>query len=87
MTATEILREEVKQYIETADDKALRMVKAILEIEQEEDEENSVEGEHWDDLPEELKVITDESIKEADEGGGIPHEEVVAKYFNKWSKK
>jgi hypothetical protein len=31
MSATEILREEVKEYIDHADNKSLRIVKAILQ--------------------------------------------------------
>lgn len=86
MTATEVLRKEVKKFIDKADDKSLRMVKAILEIEQEEDEAN-MEEENWDDLPEELKARIDRAIKQGDEGGGMPHEEVVAKYYSQWFRK
>jgi hypothetical protein len=34
MTTTEILRKEVKKYINTADENSLRRVRAILEIDQ-----------------------------------------------------
>jgi hypothetical protein len=34
MTATQVLRKEVKKYVDKADDKSLRIVKAILEKEQ-----------------------------------------------------
>lgn len=88
MTATEVLRQEVKQYIDRADDKSLRIVKAILEIEQEEDEGDIEDGEvDWDELPEELQIMIDRAIKQADEGGGMPHEEVVAKYYSQWFRK
>jgi hypothetical protein len=40
MTAIQALRNEVKQYVDKADDKALRMVKAIVEIKQEGNESN-----------------------------------------------
>jgi len=74
MTATEVLREEVKHYIEQADDKSLRMVKAILEIEQEADiDEESMEEENWDDLPKELQVLLTEAVKECEEGKVTPH--------------
>jgi hypothetical protein len=81
MTATEALRKEVKKYIDKADDKSLRIVKAILEIEQEYEEE-----EDWDDLPKEFQILLEEAIKETDAGGGMLHEEVVAKY-PQWFRK
>ena len=85
MTTTDVLREEVRQYIDIADDKSLRMVKALLQIELEEDEAN-MEEENWDDLPKELKLMIDKGIKEANEGKGTPHEQVMEKY-SKWFKK
>jgi hypothetical protein len=85
MTATEALREEVKKYIDNADDKSLRMVKAILEIEQEEDE-SSLEPENWDDLPKELQLIIDQGIKEGDEGNVMSYEQVKEKY-SEWFRK
>lgn len=85
MTATEILREEVKQYIDRADDKSLRIVKAILEIEQEEDIDGDDEVD-WDDLPEELQRSIEAGIKDADEGRVISHEEMKKKY-PQWFRK
>ena len=90
MTTTDVLREEVRQYIDIADDKSLRMVKALLQIELEEDDteedEANMEEENWDDLPKELKLMIDKGIKEANEGKGTPHEQVMEKY-SKWFKK
>ncbi len=85
MTATQILRKEVKKYIDKADDKSLRIVKAILEIEQEEDEAN-MEPENFDDLPEELRLSIDLGLKDADEGNVISHEEMKKKY-SQWFRK
>jgi hypothetical protein len=61
MKATEVLREEVKLYIDKADDKSLRFMKAILEIEQVEDDED-MEYEDWDDLPKELRALIGKSF-------------------------
>jgi len=85
MTATEILRKEVKQYIDKADDKSLRMVKAMLKVEQEEDMD-SLEEESWDDLPKELQLLIENGIKEGEEGKVIPYEEVKKKY-GQWFRK
>ena len=86
MTATEVLREEMKQYIDQADHESLRMVKkAILVIEHkanpEEDEED-----WWDEMPHEIKALIEMSLKESEQGGGISHEEMLEKY-SKWFRR
>ena len=87
MTAIQALRKEVKQYVDSADEKALRMVKAILEIEQEEDEDESLlEPENWDDLPKELQLSIEQGIKDADEGRVISHDD-IKKMYSQWFKK
>ena len=86
MTATEALRKEVKKYIDKADDKSLRIVKAILEIEQEEDMDEDIEEENWDDLPRELQLLIENGIKEGEEAKVISYEQVKEKY-SKWFRK
>jgi len=86
MTATEALRKEAKKYIDEADDKSLRIVKAILKKERQEEEDTENGEVDWDDLPEELQMRIDRAIKQTDEGGGTLHEEVVAKY-PQWFRK
>jgi len=78
MSTTEVLRKQVQQYISVADEKSLRIVQAILEIEQEED--------WWDTMPIEVQQSVERAIKESDEGGCIPHEEVM-KMYQQWLKK
>jgi vacuolar-type H+-ATPase subunit E/Vma4 len=78
MTAIQVLREEVKQYIDNADDKSLRKVKTMLSKE--------LKEENWDDLPKELQVLLDAAIKEGEEGNVISHEKIVEKY-SKWFRK
>ena len=73
MTATEVLRKKVKQYIDKADDKSLRRVQAILEVDQE-------ETDWWDE------ASLERALKESEEGKGIPHAQMVEKY-SKWFKK
>ena len=85
MTAIQILRKEVKQYVDKADDKSLRIMKAILEIEQEEDGANT-EAENWDNLPKELQLLIDKGIKEGNEGKVISHEEIKKKY-SQWFRR
>jgi hypothetical protein len=85
MKSTEVLRKEVKQYIDQADDKSLRRVKAIFELEPEDEDETSGER-NWDDLPAELQAIIERGISAGEQGKGTPHNQVVEKY-SKWFRK
>jgi predicted transcriptional regulator len=75
MDAVKQMRKEVKQYIDAADEKVVKMVHAMLEAQQEED--------WWDELPLEVRGEIDEALADLDKGKGIPHEEVMKKY-KKW---
>ncbi len=68
MSVTEILREDVKRNLSELDNKTLRILQAILDIEI---------GPDWDEMPEELRIMLEES---KDESERIPHEEMVKKY-------
>jgi predicted transcriptional regulator len=78
MQQTDLLRKQVKKYIDEADDKTVQMVYALLEVEHQYD--------FWDELPDEVKTDIDEAIKQADAGELISHEEVMKKY-QKWLTK
>ncbi len=75
MTATEKLRISVKKQIDNADEKSLKMVRAMLDAEEEHD--------WWDDLSDEAKSSIEQGLKDADEGRLTPHNEVMKKY-KKW---
>jgi len=77
-TGVKDIRKEVKKYIDTADDKTVKMIYAMLEVEQHDD--------WWDELPAEVQASVEKALKEADAGKGIPHEEVMKKY-SKWFRK
>ena len=72
------LRNRVKKYIDTADEKTLKIVHAMLEAEQEVD--------WWDELPPRIKQSIDRALEESRQRKGMPHEEVVKKY-RKWFTK
>ncbi len=72
MSETEQLKQNIIQSLDQADEKVLRMVQSILQIDQEHD--------FWDDLPDYVKNEVEESIIEADKGLGKSHEEVMKKY-------
>jgi hypothetical protein len=73
MSTIEILRNEAKQYIDEADEKAIKMVIAMLEINAEGDED----ADWWKNMPDDVKAEVEEAIKESDEGKGIQHEEAM----------
>jgi thiamine pyrophosphate-dependent acetolactate synthase large subunit-like protein len=67
------LREEVKSMIDAADEKTLRMMYAMLEVDS---------NDWWDEMPEEIKSEVEESIKQADNNEGLTHEEAMKKIKN-----
>lgn len=77
-TTADALRKQVQKYVARADEKSLRMVQAILEIEQDED--------WWDSMPDNVRKSVETAIKESDEGKTVPHEEVM-KMYKQWLKK
>ncbi len=78
MKGVTTLRKEVKRYIDTADEKVVKMIHAMLEVEQESD--------WWDELSEEAKASIDQGLKDAQAGRVIPHD-VVMKKYRKWLSK
>jgi len=69
------MRQDVKKYIETADEKVVKMMHAMLEA----DADNS-----WRDaMPDNIKADVDAALTEADNGEVIPHEEIQKRY-KKW---
>ena len=78
MSPTEALRKQVKKYIDKADEKSLRMVQALLEIEEGYD--------FWDDLPKNVKDDVEEALVESAKNEGRPHQEVMKKY-KQWLSK
>ena len=66
------MRNEVKKYIDTADEKVVKMVHAMLEVD--------AEADWWDAMPAEVRQQVEESMKQADNGEVLTHEQVKAKY-------
>ncbi len=72
------IRKEVKEYIDHADDRMVKIIHAMLEADQDQD--------WWDEISDEEKSSIDRGLRQLEQGKGIPHEEVVKKY-PKWFKK
>jgi predicted transcriptional regulator len=75
MSAVNQMRKEVKKYIDTADEKVVKMVHAMLEVD--------ADADWWEAMPDYVKADVEEAIKQADNGNMITHEEVKKKYLIK----
>ena len=72
------MRNEVKKYIDSADEKMVKMVHAMLEVD--------AEADWWDAMPDNVKADVETAIKQADKGELISHEEVKKRYPQWFSK-
>ena len=73
------LRNKWIESIANVDDRFLRMVDALYESYKEED------CDPYDALPEEAKQLIELGLKDAEEGRLTPHEEVMAKFREKYN--
>ena len=78
MSTVTSLRRDVKKYIETADERVVKMVHAMLEADNETD--------FWDELPAFVKADVKVAIKQSAQGKGKPHSEVMKKYKKRITK-
>lgn len=72
------MRNEVKKYIDSADEKVVKKVHAMLEVD--------AEADWWDTMPDNVKADVETAIKQADKGELISHEEVKKRYPQWFSK-
>ena len=66
MDPIEMMRIEVKKYIETADEKVVRMMHAMLEVD--------ADAVWWDAMPDTVKRDLESSISQAEKGDVLTHE-------------
>lgn len=69
----EILKEQTKKLIDKADEKTLKMVFAMLEVNDSYD--------FWDALPQYVKEDVITAQQQSLRGEGVPHAEVMKKYM------
>ncbi|MBX9784502.1 MAG: hypothetical protein K2X48_14530 [Chitinophagaceae bacterium] len=72
MDALQQMRKNVKKYIDTADEKTVKMVHALLEVD--------ADADRWDTLPGKVKADVEIAMKQADRGETLTHGEVKKKY-------
>ncbi|GAA4752876.1 hypothetical protein [Flavisolibacter ginsenosidimutans] len=80
MNTVEQMREEVKNYIDAADEKIVKMVHAILEVDAADDQE------WWEAMPDEVKDDVEEAIRQSDNDEVMSFAEVKQKYPQWFSK-
>lgn len=78
MNEVNFLKKQAKEYLDRADEKVIKMVHAMLEV--------NAENDWWDDLPGDVKNEISESLKELDEGKGISNQN-VKKMYPQWFPK
>lgn len=70
-----LMKEQVKKYLDTADEKVVKMVHAMLEVD--------AQNDWWDEVSSEEKASIERGLKDAGAGRVTPHKEVMKKY-KKW---
>lgn len=80
MKPTEIrdIREEVKNYIDHADAKVVKMIHAMLEVDSDED--------WWSSMPDNIVADVEASLIQADKGEVMSHQQVKEKYSQWFTK-
>ena len=75
MTEIALLKKQAKKYLDTADEKVVKMIHAMLEVDAQKD--------WWDDVSGEAKASIERGLKDIETGSITPHKEVMKKY-KKW---
>lgn len=75
MDEVTILKNKAKKYLDNADEKTIKMIYAMLEVD--------AQNDWWNDLSEPAKNSIQQGLKDVENGKVIPHKEVMKKY-NKW---
>ena len=70
-----LLKKQAKKYIDTADEKVVKMIHAMLQI--------NAETDWWDDTSDAAKISIEKGLKDAAAAKTKPHKEVMKKY-KKW---
>ena len=75
MNIEEVIRQQVKSYVDTADLKFVKMIHAMLEADADDD--------WWDTVPDKVKEDVEAALIESENGIVIPHAEIKKRY-KKW---
>ncbi len=75
MKGIALMKKQAKKYLDTADEKVVKMVYAMPEVDAQKD--------WWDDVSDEAKASIERGLKDADVRRVTSHKEVMKKY-KKW---
>ncbi len=75
MTEIALMKKQAKKYLDTADEKVVKMVYAMLEVDAQKD--------WWDDVSNEAKASIERGLKDVETGRITSQKEVMKKY-KKW---
>ncbi len=78
MKADKIMRQEVKKYIDTADEKVVKMMHAMLEVD--------ADNDWWSSMPDNIRADVEAALIESEKGKVIPHSD-IQKQYKKWIAK
>ena len=70
-----ILKNKAKKYLDNADEKTIKMIYAMLEVD--------AQNDWWDDLSESAKDSVQRGLKDVENGKVTQHKEVMKEY-KKW---
>ena len=70
-----IMKNKAKEYLDNADEKTVKMIYAMLEVD--------AQNDWWDDLSEPAKDSINRALKDVENGKVTSHNEVMKKY-EKW---
>lgn len=70
-----LMKKQVKKYLDTADEKIVKMVYAMLEVDAQKD--------WWDEVDDEAKASIERGLKDVEAGRVVSHKSAMKKY-NKW---
>jgi predicted transcriptional regulator len=70
-----IMKNKAMKYLDNADEKTIKMIYAMLEVE--------AQSDWWDDLSEPAKDSIQQALQDVENGKVTPHKEVMKKY-KKW---
>lgn len=75
MDEVTMMKKRAKKYLDSADEKTIKMVYAMLEV--------NAENDWWDDIPDAAKKSIEQGLKDIEDGKVTLHKEVMKKY-KKW---
>lgn len=75
MDEVTIMKNKAKEYLDTADEKTVKMIYAMLEVD--------AQNDWWDNLPEPVKDSINRALKDVEHGKVTNNKEVMKKY-EKW---